>query len=85
MAHTQTCSIVGENGRETAASRIRCFLDRQPLDDMDDPSTSCAVLEEPVGAEGQQPDLIADADTFCIVRFAHNQEVGHHGVEFHNP
>jgi hypothetical protein len=48
---------------------------------MDDPKTSCAVLEEPVEAEGQHPDLMADADTFRIIRYAHNNEVGHHGIE----
>jgi hypothetical protein len=44
-------------------------------------SPSCAVLEELVEAEGQQPDPIVDADTFRINRFAHSHEVGHHGVE----
>jgi hypothetical protein len=48
---------------------------------MDDPSSSCAVLEEPGEAEVQRPDLMADADIFCIIRSAHNHEVGHHGVE----
>jgi hypothetical protein len=48
---------------------------------VDESSTSCAVLEEPVEEEGQQPDLMVDTDTFRIIRSAHTHEVGYHGVE----